>query len=274
MKLEGKVALITGGGTGIGAAIAERFIHEGAKVCITGRRGEVLDRMAQTLPHGTVVTCPGDTSKDDDVARMVETTVSFGGRLDVLVNNAAINNQGAVADIDRAVWRKILDVNLNGPFMLMQETIPHMIEGGGGSIINISSLGGMRSLPNMPAYCTSKAGLIMLTQQAALDYGRYKIRCNVVCPGGIKTDMVEAEWGKLGKMLAMDGQSFFSMISSEIPLQRFGEPHEIAGICAFLASDDASFVTGAAIPIDAGTAVVDVIGASISAALKRGGISQ
>jgi meso-butanediol dehydrogenase/(S,S)-butanediol dehydrogenase/diacetyl reductase len=269
MKLEGKVALVTGGGTGIGAAIAERFVAEGAKVCISGRRPEVLKAMAKRLPPGAITTCPGDTSKDADVTAMIEATVAFGGGIDVLVNNAAVNSQGPVAELDRGMWRRVLDVNLTGPFMLMQEAIPHMIKRGKGSIINISSLGGMRSLPNMPAYCTAKAGLIMLTQQTALDYGSHNVRCNAICPGGIKTDMVEAEWGVLGKMIGMDSESFVSMISSGIPLQRFGEPHEIAGICAFLASDDASFVTGTAIPIDAGTAIVDVVGASITAALKK-----
>jgi meso-butanediol dehydrogenase/(S,S)-butanediol dehydrogenase/diacetyl reductase len=270
MRLEGKVALVTGGGTGIGAAIAERFIAEGAKVCISGRRPEVLEGMVKKLPAGTMAMCPGDTSRDADVKAMIEATVAFGGGIDVLVNNAATNAQGPVADMDRALWRKVLDVNLTGPFMLMQEAIPHMIERGKGSIINISSLGGMRSLPNMPAYCAAKAGLIMLSQQAALDYGRHNIRCNAICPGGIKTDMVQAEWGVLGKTLGMDSESFISMIAAGIPLHRFGEPHEIAGICAFLASDDASFVTGAAIPIDAGTAIVDVVGAFITSALSKG----
>ncbi len=269
MKLEGKVALVTGGGTGIGAAITERFVAEGAKVCISGRRREVLEGMVKKLPPGSAAMCPGDTSKDGDVTAMIEATVAFGGGIDVLVNNAAVNCQGPVADLDRAMWRKVLDVNLTGPFMLMQEAIPHMIKRGRGSIINISSLGGMRSLPNMPAYCAAKAGLIMLTQQAALDYGGRKIRCNAICPGGIKTDMVEEEWGVLGKAIGMDSESFVSMIASGIPLQRFGEPHEIAGICAFLASDDASFVTGCAIPIDAGTAIVDVVGAFITDALKK-----
>jgi meso-butanediol dehydrogenase/(S,S)-butanediol dehydrogenase/diacetyl reductase len=272
MKLQGKVALITGGGTGIGTAIVERFIEEGAKVCITGRRKKMLDKVAQSLPKKSFTTCPGDVSKDEDVARMVETTVKFGGTLDILVNNAAISIQGPVADLDRAVWRQMIDVNLTGPFMLMQEAIPHMIKAGGGSIINISSVGGLRCLPAFPAYCTSKAALIMLTQQAALDYGAHNIRCNAVCPGGVKTDMTEKDFGQFGKMLGMEPDAYFALISEELPLKRFAEPREMGGVCVFLASDDSSFMTGAALVVDAGTAVVDVVGASIMGSLRRGGI--
>ncbi len=272
MKLQGKVALVTGAGTGIGAAIAERFIAEGAKVCITGRREQMLDKVAQKLPSGSVATCAGDVSKEEDVTRMVQTALKLGGRLDVLVNNAATSAQGPVGDLDRKVWRNVIDVNLTGPFMLMQEALPHMIKTGGGSIINIASVGGMRCLPGMPAYCASKAGLIMLTQQAALDYGPYKVRCNAVCPGGVKTEMTEREFGQFGKMLGMETDKFFGMISSELPLRRFGDSPELGGVCVFLASDDSSFMTGAALVIDAGTSVVDVVGASIMGALRRGGI--
>jgi len=272
MKLEGKIALITGGGTGIGTAIAERFVDEGAKVCITGRRKEMLDKVAKSFPQGSITTCPGDVSKDEDVARMVETTVKFGGTLDVLVNNAAISIQGPVADLDPAAWRQVIGVNLTGPFLLMQASIPHMIKAGGGSIINIASVGGLRCLPGFPAYNASKAGLIMLTQQAALDYGPHKIRCNAVCPGGVKTDMTEQEFGQFGKMLGMDTDAYFDLISAELPLKRFAEPKEMGGVCVFLASEDSSFMTGAALVIDAGTAVVDVVGASIMGSLRRGGV--
>jgi NAD(P)-dependent dehydrogenase (short-subunit alcohol dehydrogenase family) len=272
MKLKGKVALITGGGTGIGTAIVKRFVTEGAKVCLTGRRKEMLDEVARSLPSGTVTTCSGDVSKDDDVARMVKTTVSFGGRLDVLVNNAGIASQVPVADLSREEWQRVFDVNLTGPFLLMKASIPHMVKGGGGSIINIASVGGLRCLSGFPAYCSSKAGLIMLTQQAALDYGRHNIRCNAICPGGIKTEMTEKEFGQLGKALGMETDSFFAMISKVLPLQRFGQPPEIGGICTFLASDDSSFMTGAALVIDAGNAVVDTLGAMMVDALRRGGI--
>jgi len=169
MRLKGKVALITGGGTGIGTAVAERFVAEGAKICITGRRRELLDKVAQTLTPGSVKTCPGDVTKVEDVERMVATALAFEGRLDVVVNNAGIDPGGTVTDLDPDLWRKVIEINLTGPFLVMKASIPHMIKGGGGSIINVSSLGGLRCLPGMAAYCTSKAGLIMLTKQAAPD---------------------------------------------------------------------------------------------------------
>jgi meso-butanediol dehydrogenase/(S,S)-butanediol dehydrogenase/diacetyl reductase len=272
MKLEGKTALITGGGTGIGASIARRFVDEGAKICITGRRQEMLDRVAKSLPSGTVTTCSGDTSKDKDATRMVETAVSFGGKLDVLVNNAATSSQVPVGDLSREVWQEVLNINLTGPFLLMKASVPHMIKAGSGSVINIASVGGLRCLPGMPAYCSSKAGLIMLSQQFALDYGSQNIRCNAVCPGGVKTDMTEKEFGQFGKMLNMDVDSYFGLISAELPLRRFGKPDEIGGICTFLASDDSSFMTGAVLVIDGGTSVVDVVGASIMGSLRRGGV--
>jgi len=272
MKLEGKVALITGGGTGIGTAIAERFIKEGAKVCISGRRKEMLDKVAQSLSSDSIATCPGDVSIEEDAARMVETTVSFGGKIDVLVNNAGISTNGTVTDVDPEIFRKTININLIGPFLTMRAAIPHMIENGGGSIINIASVGGVRCLPFMPAYCASKAGLIHLTKQVAFDYGTHNIRCNAICPGGIKTAMVEEEFGQYGKMLGMEPEKYFEVISESLPLKRFGEPSEIAGMCNFLASDDASFTTGATMLVDAGTAVIDPVGASILRSLKEGGV--
>lgn len=130
MKLKGKVALITGGGTGIGTAIAERFVTEGAKVCITGRRQDVLDKVAQTLPSGRVATCSGDVTKVEDVKRMVETALAFEGKLNVVVNNAGIDPGGTVTDLDPEVWRKVIEINLTGPFLVMKASIPYLIKGG------------------------------------------------------------------------------------------------------------------------------------------------
>ena len=272
MNLKGKVALVTGGGTGIGTAIAERFVADGAKICITGRRKEMLEKVAKSLTPGTVVTCPGDVSKEADVKRMVETTVKFGGKLNVLVNNAALNHPAPIAELDPKLWREVIGVNLTGPFLLMQAVIPLMIKEGGGSIINISSLGGMRCLPSMPAYCSSKAGLIMLTQQAALEYGRQNIRCNAVCPGGVKTAMTEKDFGQFGRMLGIEHETFINQIAQEIPMRRFAAPPEMGGLCSYLASDESSFMTGAVLTIDGGTAVVDVVGAAITGAMRKGGL--
>jgi NAD(P)-dependent dehydrogenase (short-subunit alcohol dehydrogenase family) len=273
MRLDGKVALITGAGTGIGTAIAERFVADGARVCITGRRQEMLDKVARSLPVGTVVTCAGDVTKLEDAKRMVETALGVAGKLDVLVNNAAIDPGGTtVVDLDPEVWRRVLETNLTGPMHLMKVSIPHMIKGGGGSIINIASLGGLRCLPGMPAYCASKGGLIMLTKQVALDFGPSKIRCNAVCPGGTRTAMLEKSIGPLAEVLGTDLEGVFTCISSMVPLRRTANPSEITGICSYLASDDSTFMTGAVLLVDGGAAIVDVAGAALTNAGVKWGV--
>ena len=274
MKLKGKVALITGGGTGIGTAIAERFVTEGAKVCITGRRQDVLDKVAQTLPSGRVATCSGDVTKVEDVKRMVETALAFEGKLNVVVNNAGIDPGGTVTDLDPEVWRKVIEINLTGPFLVMKASIPYLIKGGGGSVINVSSLGGLRCLPGMPAYCTSKAGLIMLTKQAALDYGPLKVRCNAVCPGATRTAMLEEALGPLTQTLRTDVDGVFACISSNVPLRRVAAPDEVSGVCVYLASDDSSFMTGSVLLLDGGASVVDVSGAALSSAGVKWGVTE
>lgn len=272
MELKGKVALITGGGQGIGSAIAHRFVSDGAKICISGRNQAKLDKIAELLPSGSVTTCAGDVSKYEDAKRMVEATVNFGGKIDVLVNNAGIDPGGSVVDLDPALWREVIEINLTGPFLLMKASIPHMIKNGGGSIINIGSLGGLRCLPGMPAYTASKGGLIMLTQQAALDYGPYKVRCNIVCPGGTRTAMIENSLGTLKDVLNTDVEGVFKVVSSGVPLRRFAAPEEITGICSYLASNDSSFMTGSVLLIDGGSAVVDVSGATLTNAGVKWGV--
>lgn len=273
MRLDGKVALITGGGDGIGAAIAERFVADGARICITGRRQEMLDKVAQTLPPGSTVKAAGDVTIFEDAERMVETTLEFAGKIDVLVNNAAIDPGGTtVVDVDPDLWHSVLETNLTGPMYLMKLSIPHMIESGSGSIINISSLGGLRCLPGMPAYCASKAGLIMLTKQVALDFGPDNIRCNAVCPGGTRTAMLEQSLSHFAEVLETDLDGVFSTISSMVPLRRTAHPSEITGICSYLASDDSSFMTGAALLLDGGAAIVDVAGAALTNADVKWGV--
>lgn len=260
MTLEGKTALVTGGGTGIGAAITERFVAEGAKVCITGRRRETLERKAAEFPLGRIRACPGDVSVYDDVKRMIRETIEFGGRIDILVNNAASDIYGTITDLDPEDWQRVFSVNLNGPFLAMREAIPHMIKSGGGSIINVASIGGLRCMPGSPAYGTSKAGLIHLSKAVALDYGPFGVRCNALCPGATRTEMLEESVSKLAKDKGSDLEAALEEFSSPLPLRRVSAPSEIAGVCAFLAGDDSSFMTGAVVVVDGGATIVDVSG--------------
>ena len=258
MQLEGKVALITGGGTGIGAAIAERFVAEGAKVCIVGRRQEVLERTAAALPVGSCATCAGSVCSDDDPARMVETALGFTGRLDILVNNAGTGAAGTVTEMEPAVWRQELENNLTGPFLMMKAVLPLMVEARSGSIINIASLAGVRAVPGSPAYCASKAGLIHLTKQVALDYGKHNIRCNVVCPGPVRTDLLDTVLGPLAEAMGTDLETVYETLPQKaVPLERAASPAEMAGVCSYLGSDDSSFMTGATLMMDGGIHIVD-----------------
>ena len=260
-RLEGKVALITGGARGIGAAIAKRFVEDGAKIVISDVQKELLEQVGHSLKSGTVATCAGDVTKFEDVQKMVAETVKFGGKIDILVNNAGIDPGGSILDIDIALWKKILDVNLNGPFLCMRAALPEMIKKGGGSIVNIASLAGVRCLPSMPAYCASKGGLIQLALQAALEYGPQKIRCNVVAPGATKTEMLTNAMSSLTKAIKRDA---FEVLAESVPLRRAATPDEITGAVSFLASDDSAFITGAVLMVDGGAAIVDVSGASVA----------
>jgi meso-butanediol dehydrogenase / (S,S)-butanediol dehydrogenase / diacetyl reductase len=271
MKLAGKVALITGGGTGIGAGIARRFVSDGAKVCIAGRRKEILEQVAASLPAESIAVCAGDVSRYEEVERMVETTVKFGGKLNVLVNNAAMDQipPANVVDIDPEVWQQVLAVNLTGPFFTMRASIPHMLKDGGGSIINISSVAGIRSIPSMPAYVSSKGGLVVLSQQVALDFGHAGIRCNVLCPGGVRTDMFEGAMEPFTKKLNTDLDGVFAFFTKDVPLRRLASVEEITGICSYLASDESTYMTGVVLPVDGGTAIVDISGAAINNMANR-----
>jgi len=172
-------------------------------------------------------------------------------------------------DMDVAKWKRMLEVNLTGPFLMMKACIPEMIKAGGGSIINISSLAGLRCNSEMPGFCATKGGLINLSQQVALDYGPHRVRCNVVCPGATKTDMFTENMEAFAQMVGTNVEDIFARFMKDVPLPRVALPEEMAGICAFLASEDSSFLTGTAIPVDGGAAVVDVSGAVISSIVRK-----
>jgi NAD(P)-dependent dehydrogenase (short-subunit alcohol dehydrogenase family) len=265
MGLDGKVAIVTGGGTGIGRAVAERFVVDGAHICITGRRAGKLAEAAASLPTDRVKTCAADISDPADVALVVEAALSFGRGLHILVNNAGIDQPMAgVVDLELEMWNRVLEVNLTGPFLMMKATIPHMIEAGGGSVINIASLAALVNPPRLPAYCVSKAGLVSLTKQAAVDYGVHNVRCNVICPGATRTDMFVESMTPFADACGLPVEEVFRTFSQDIPMQRVSSPSEMAGLCSFLASDDASFLTAAVIPVDGGAVAVDVSGAAIN----------
>ena len=257
MILKGKVAIITGGGTGIGAAIARRFVAEGAKVCIAGRRESVLKQVIQSLPSGTAIMCRGDVSEPKDIDRIIEKAFSFRNGINILVNNAGMGTDGSITDAKLDEWRKTLEINLIGPFMLMRAAIPHIIKNGGGSVVNISSLASLRAIPHKSVYCASKAGLNMLTQQAALDYGGDKIRCNVICPGFVYSEMSESHFGQIAKDMGTDLNTLMTMVFRGLPSREPAQPEKVAGLCAFLASDEASYITGAVIPVDGGLSAMD-----------------
>ncbi len=263
MRLEGKVALITGGGTGIGAGVAKRFVEEGAKICITGRRREKLEEIAATLPAGSVTVVTGSCCEEAGAQHMVEAALAINGRLDILVNNAAIEKNKSVVDMDPAVWREMLENNLTGPFLMMKSAIPAMIAGGGGSIINVASLAGVRAVPGGPAYCTTKAGLIHLTKQVAYDYGKNNVRCNVVCPGPVRTSMLEMNVQPLADALGTDMDGAFAKLAEFVPLNRIAVPADMAGLFVFLASDDSNFMTGTTVINDGGVHFVDAFAAGV-----------
>ncbi|MDR0490249.1 MAG: SDR family oxidoreductase [Oscillospiraceae bacterium] len=263
--LKGKVALITGGGTGLGAATARLFVEEGAKAVITGRRKEPLEKVADELPEGSVMAFQGDVSDFKQAQAMVDAAVKFGGKLDILVNCAGTGHPGGkIVDLPVEHWQMLLGVNLTGPFLMMKAAIPEMIKNGGGSIVNVSSLAGVRCIPAMPAYTATKAGLIGLTQAAALDYGGQNIRVNAVCPGLIRSETMERGLAGLATRLETDITGAMDWMTKFTPLRRPASPEEIARAVLFLAGDDSAFMTGEALMIDGGACVVDPCGSAIA----------
>jgi meso-butanediol dehydrogenase / (S,S)-butanediol dehydrogenase / diacetyl reductase len=254
-RFEGKVALITGGGTGIGAATARRIAAEGGKVVVTGRRKAPIAAIAKEVGG---VALAGDTTDFDHLKAAVALGVERFGGIDVLVANAGVDNMGSVLDVAIDDWHKTLQVNIDGVMLASRATIPEMQRRGGGAIVVVSSLAGLTGGPSFAAYMTSKTALIGLSRSLAVDYGRQRIRSNVICPALIQTDMPLRALKGLAEHRGCSIDVILQELVQFYPLGRAGTVDEIAGSIAFLASDDAGFITGAVLAADGGASIVDV----------------
>jgi len=255
MRLENKVAIVSGGGTGIGAATSRAFAREGAKVVVTGRRAEPLEAVAAEIDGRAVA---GDTSDDDHVRAAVAAARDAFGGLDVVVANAGLGFGGAAADVDDERWQQTLDVNLTGAFRLARAAIPSLVERGGGSIVLVSSVSALVSGTDGAAYVTSKAAMLGLARSIAVDYGPSGIRANALCPGWVETPMGD---GSMESLMTKHGISLgeaYRLVTQHIPLRRPATADEIAACCLFLTSDESSIVTGTTLVADGGGLAVDL----------------
>jgi meso-butanediol dehydrogenase / (S,S)-butanediol dehydrogenase / diacetyl reductase len=249
-----KSALVTGGGTGIGAAIARRLAADGYDVAVTGRRSGPIEDVAAEIGGHAIVADPG---VPDDAERAVAETVERLGGLDALVCNAGIGGEGSLRDLDPATRDDVLRINLTGPFLMARAAISHLAAARG-AIVTVSSVAGLRASPDSLAYCASKAGLAMLTQCIAVDHGPEGVRANCICPGWVRTPMADEEMAALGERLGTDRDGAYDACLVDVPLRRAATTAEIAAMVAWLLSDEASYVNGAVLPIDGGHSPVDV----------------
>ncbi len=241
-RLEGKVALVTGGGSGIGRAIALHFAREGASLVVAGRRSEPLQETVREIRRqgGTGTFTRGDVSRADRVEMIVQAaTYNFGG-LDVLVNGAGVFAAGSVAETDERRWDRVMSTNLKGPFLVARFAVPAMRERGGGSIINVAAIHGLSGWRNAAAFSASKGGLIALTRSMALDLAPDRIRVNAICPG----PMERPGGGEPTEAGPPMGEA--------PPLGPAGRPEDVASLAIYLASDESAWVTGGVFPVDGG----------------------
>ncbi|HET9805176.1 MAG TPA: SDR family NAD(P)-dependent oxidoreductase [Candidatus Acidoferrum sp.] len=247
-RLAGKVALITGGGTGIGRSIALAFAREGAKVAVVGRRTEKLEAVVREIQSagGEALAVPCDVSRAADVINAIAGVVAKYGKLDLLVNNAGVLSVSTIEEIAEDEWDRLIDANLKGPFLMCRAALPEFRKVGGGAIVNVSSVLGLVAMKKRAAYCASKGGLTLLTKAIAIDHGHENIRANCICPSIVETDLVSELFS------TPDGEKIKRDRLATIPLGRFGKPADIAELAVFLASDESSWLTGAAIPVDGG----------------------
>jgi NAD(P)-dependent dehydrogenase (short-subunit alcohol dehydrogenase family) len=248
-RFEGQIAVVTGGGSGIGQAACVLFAREGAGVAVIDRDAAVAAQTVAAVEaegeHGLVVEL--DVARADAIPRGVETILTRFGQVDVLFNNAGLEHTGRLHEVTEEDWDRVMAVNLKGMFLLSKALLPGMMARKRGSIVNTSSISGLLGWPSYAAYCASKGGVVQLTRQMAVDYAPFGIRVNCICPGTTLTPLVERLFAQ-----EADPEASRSLIAARHPLGRFAQPEEIAQAVVFLASEEASFITGAVLPVDGG----------------------
>jgi NAD(P)-dependent dehydrogenase (short-subunit alcohol dehydrogenase family) len=254
MRLAGKRALITGGGTGIGRATAELFTREGARVMVSGRRRAELEETVRLCEKagGTAALVTGDVAKAEDAERMAKETARVFGGIDVLVNNAGIIVRNAtVTDVAIEDWRRVIDIDLHGVFLVSRFALLEMVPAKrGGAIVHVSSVAGIVGDPKLAPYNAAKGGVNLLTKNMALDYAPHRIRVNAVCPGRVWTPMPMSRL-KPGD----DPAAILAAWGKNIPLGRVGQPEDIAQAILFLAGEESSWITGTTLVVDGGATV-------------------
>lgn len=252
MRLENKVAIVTGAASGIGKAIATLFAAEGAAVTVVDRDRKGGEKTTDDLRAGggRATFQLADVSKAREVEAAVNATIQEYGKLNILVNDAAVQVLAKLVDTSEEAWDQVHGVNLKGVFLGCKYAIPAMIRSGGGSIVNLASVLGFVADPDLAAYCAAKGGVIALTKVAALTYGSQGVRVNCICPGDVSTPMVEHYF-----TVASDPEKFRQEVFSKYALQRIARPEEIAQAALFLASDASSFITGSSVVVDGGLTI-------------------
>jgi NAD(P)-dependent dehydrogenase (short-subunit alcohol dehydrogenase family) len=245
-RLKDKTAIVTGAGSGIGRACAIALAREGARVALVGRRKERLEAVAREIGSPALVLA-ADVSIQQEIDRVVEQTVSEFGGLNVLVNNAGVLHIGTAEQITEAQWDETFNVNVRGVWLLSRAVLPHMRTAGGGSIINIASVLGINGARNRASYAASKGAVVLLTKCMAIDHGQENIRVNAICPSFVETDLTAAVISK-----APDPAAVRRERTAVHPIGRLGQPEDMAGLAVYLASEESSWVTGAAFPVDGG----------------------
>jgi NAD(P)-dependent dehydrogenase (short-subunit alcohol dehydrogenase family) len=249
MRLKDKVALITGGASGIGRATALLFGREGAAVVITDLNEQAGQAAADEIKQngGEAIFEPGDVTRASDCGRVVDRVIHEFGAIHLLFNNAGIIRRASVVELSEADWDQVMAVNVKSIFLLSKQVIPIMAKAGGGAIVNMASGWGLAGGPRAAVYCASKGAVVLLTKAMAIDHGAQKIRVNCICPGDTDTAMLRNEAQQLG-----EPSNRFLAEATKRPLGRVGKPEEIAQAALYLASDASSFVTGTALVVDGG----------------------